>query len=310
VATFFDESEIPPDADPEWEPLNVDAWRDADVLGSRLLERSHHRESQSERIVSMEFNAWRRLPRPLRRQSWREREVGAALLDQEDRLVQIPGAQRIGVGVRALNGRRRVVAIVNVAHDESFGVAFDSFPVSLEVSTRLSNYGVPTSVPIVFEAANSRTPMHGEHVCAGDAQEAPCGRPLVSSGSPVRVRGARGLCGHRTVCAVVIDAFAEPWLLSAAHGIESVNDDVFLGSGQMIGTVRRVEPVLDAVLIQPHDTYLCLSLPEPPVPLHPPVIVPGGFPVQMFGGKSGHQVGFISESYSWEFSGWRMGHHT
>lgn len=309
---------IPLDWNPAWEPIDLTQWFERDPLGTRLRERDHTRAERAEAVALNEFLAWSKLPRGLRQQSWREREIAAAILDREQMWFNVAEIRRIGVGLRTLSGQRRLAIVASVAQDADFGGPVDAFPAPLDIPSAIpASPPLSPVVPIVFEPYNPSVPVadHGPLVgrqeCIGEPPRAPCSRAAVGPATVVRERNARALGGRRSVGLIVVDPFGSPRLLTAAHGLSRDDAVMCLDDGTDIGRVDGIERRLDCALIRvDNQIYQFLEMPDPSLVPNEPILPIGGLPVQMCGGISRHRTGHILDSYSFDTTGgYRIGHH-
>ena len=90
-----------------------------------------------------------------------------------------------------------------------------------------------------------------------------------------------------------------PLLLGFGHVFRQAGYDVFDGQTipKRVGKVRRLWSATDVALAELSSPYLCdYRFKGPDLVPAAPVIATGDMPVQMYGAKSGHQLGYLNQA--------------
>ena len=268
--------------------------------------------------AEIEFDAWRSLPRMLRRVAWREREIAAAIATHARVLEAVPGAYATGVTLR--DGMLKAVVFVDLPEREDVPDWALGLIDMLTVDTRIG--GAPPSpprpwvphswVPLVIERRPPAVPLAAspDMICVGDA--APGRSPVVRSGDAIAGVSPAGLLRPGTLTGIGIDNGGQgsPVLISARHvvgprGREVVTDDA---RKQPLGTVVLDDSVLDAATVAPSEP-LCLDtrLRRPEVQPNAFVLATSGMAVQMCGAVNGHSKGYVMTTYQTKVGAPRKG---
>ena len=295
----------------DWEPRNLREWQARDKL-SQVQRRKEGGEA--DQII---FDAWTKQPTVIRRQIWREREIAAVLayaIDYEN----IPGAHSWGVGWREIRGEQRLAGIISVE------LEVPSYPVSNK------SYGIPDTifvdtvlpiasrdflnVPIVLEYAPSpfqfvrivppNNPI--ETFPQGDLP----GHRVLQGGMRVGGRNSKGFRKQGTLTAFVGNNNNALLVLGAQHVLGEYGDELIaeLPVAEKVGHVMEYSYEVDAAiaeLIEPFAIDFRIKtlniVPAAPIPPY------SNMPVQLVGGISGHQKGFIDQALNYPSRGFALG---
>jgi hypothetical protein len=294
----------------DWEPRSPAAWRDLDPLAQL-----DNRENSDElgRIADAAAAGYLRLPAPLRRQSWREREIFASLWT--NRSIVAPALVEtswLGVGRRRINGQRMLAAIVTtdvmLPPDPLDASAAYGLPAELEAPSRIPGIDgtavrAGPTVPVVLE--QTAGPVHyrvvppeywsitSRGVALGDVTP-------MQSGDEIAGQDGWGARSPGTLTAFVsLEDQEQPLMLSVAHVMGQRGRKViaYRGGTRVAGKVIMSDCRLDAAIAEPtepwHVDYRLRAADEVP---GRPVPATSDMPVQMWGARSKHQQGRVHQA--------------
>jgi hypothetical protein len=288
----------------EWEPLNPFTWIERDRLSQQFLQRQENSD-YIERIAIQVYEAWIRLPIRLRRQVWREREIAAFLYERMETWERIPGFWAIGVGRREINGIRRLVGILStetsLALEAEFREGYD-VPYILNVDSIIPAEQDNREIQLVLEydlaPIQYGVVLPDSFVLTSDPSVSPSTILTVQSGDEVGGQNQAGFRTPGTLTAIVsYEGTHEPLLLSAGHVFGPVNQAVVAYNAKRavsIGRVIKCNSVLDAAIAELDSpwsvNYQVKGINTIPAP---PIMPYCDMPVQIYGNKSGHQLGYL-----------------
>ena len=303
-----------------WEPKNYHEWLNQDKLAQQIQKNS------IENIISLEdsaegfFQALNHLPYGLRKQVWREREIMAALYQQMSVWEKIPGFVSVGVGRRDVNGKNRLVGIINFIYGTPLELMHHrvDIPALIKVDSSITGFNnTEKDIPIVIEVSDF--PVYQSSQTRLDTISSIATTELViQSGDKISSRGENGFYGPRVTLTTFVIPQGDsshlnsisPYLLTVRHGflehtdINTCEIKVNTKIGEVVDNTensrqKNLMEKLDIALIKlsadqeyilkPHLRWVD-EYPKKPVP------IVSGMPVQMFGGTSKHTLGFIDES--------------
>jgi hypothetical protein len=289
----------------EWEPLNPFTWIERDRLSQQFLQRQANSDYNIERIAIQVYAAWIRLPIRLRRQVWREREIAASLYERMETWGIIPGFWAIGVGRRQINGIRRLVGILStessLALEAEFREGYD-VPYILNVDSIIPAEQDNREIQLVLEydlaPIQYGVVLADSFVLTSDPSVSPATILTVQSGDEVGGQNQAGFRTPGTLTAIVsYEGTHEPLLLSAGHVFGPVNQAVVAYNAKRavpIGRVINYNSVLDAAIAELDSpwsvNYQVKGINTIPAP---PIMPYCDMPVQIYGNKSGHQLGYL-----------------
>jgi len=218
----------------DWEPRSLVDWLRLNPFSR--IEAPFTEEYFSEFVESVEaptFEAWRRLPAPLRQQVWREREIAATLYSRTHRYgwANNPHLSRVGVERRQQGGRSLVGILLmdfpswapqRSGYDvESFGVPVPpSISVESAIPSELLESGTE-EVPLVIEYEPRHVPFTQipPHTPVSASDPPPLSSvPALRAGDFVAGENPAGFRRLGTLSAIVDhQALNIPCVLSAAH---------------------------------------------------------------------------------------------
>jgi hypothetical protein len=240
------------------------------------------------------FEAFQRLPPPLKLQFWRERNIATLTYEwarEQEHLQKVYST--VGVGIRRIDGTPTLTGLVTT-EDRIIAVQ--------RLSQRITRIG--GRIPLLIEYAPTPAPAallpRGIFTAASPTPPVPS-TPLVQSGDEIAGQTLNGFRTPGTLAAIVTAVGQNaPSLLGAAHVLGQVGDIAIHYVGPVahpIGTVTQSDVRLDAaiaVIEQPWNIdYRCRGANIPPAP---PVLPVAGLAVQMHGARSGHLTGFIDQT--------------
>lgn len=303
-----------------WEPDTYIRWRDQDKLVQKLQQYGDIEDSILFEESALDFfESWKQMPSKLKRQVWREREVMAALyermmVDWKD----IKGFHSIAVAERVIENKAQLTGILVF----DFPVLEDchllfNFPTHLHVKSSIQPLQKEEeTIPLLVEWVATPAPRSGDIIDVKTVAEAlpPLTTPLMQSGDSIagcnqfgRVSFKQAVTLTTFVIPVNSVALSDIRLLTVNHGFQPGYSEVHScrkTPSVKIGKIVYTSPVQEELARK-----LDVSLVKPIVPIQtnpllkwipviprPPVILTRGMLVQMYGGVSGHQTGYIDYS--------------
>jgi hypothetical protein len=290
----------------DWGPQAVDDWTSLDALSQELRRRQH--DVSLTPTPESSFAAWLRLPGALRRQAWREREIAAQLFEYEQTWMSVPGFQGLGIGIRNIAEARTLVIVVSATGESMDLPNFAlGLPDVIKVSSIIPSIGGSEAVPVVVENRPVPTNLQGEEVIESSTCP-PDHQPTLRSGLPIAGEDEATLLEPGTLSALVKDASDRHLFLGSAHVCGSRLVRWGERTQDIIGTPNETSDLLDVATIIPSEpNRIDLRLPNLDILPSPPVMPYTGMPVQMFGGASGHQKGYVHESIGFPLTTHRIG---
>lgn len=310
-----------PLAEPEdWGPQDVGSWLEQDPLEHVPGAEAH---PQREVRGRLEFEGWLRLPPLLRRLSWREREIAAALapygIALHDPTVAATGiagtAYGTGVTVQptAYGPRLCGVILVDAPRVADLPPWIFGLETSLSIPTRIQGiHPLPEErVPLLIESHPRPAPLLGPEDILLQNGAIAGSTPVISSGQPVAGITPVGMMRPGTLTAVATDIASEqPVILGARHVFGGVGNGVVMDDPQKywLGTVTRDNEALDAATAT-LETPICLDLALKDPTLRPRdyVIATNAMAVQTYGAETGHHTGYVTMTYQSPFGGHAYG---
>jgi phycocyanin beta chain len=308
-----------------WECDNYTEWVERDVLNRMLLKYGVEDLIIFEKSSLRLFTSWKMLPMQAKKDVWREREVLAALYEQMmEHWKNIPDFRSIAVAERVVDGRHRLAGILVF----NFAVGNENYKIwNIPPYIRVPSL-VPSVVredelvPIQLEWMSKNTQFSKEVIASPsvDFSLSPVAPYFVQSGDIIvgcndsgRLNGNHAVTLTTFVTPQSSSSSSEVRLLTVGHGFTCGYTNIYTCEQvppAKIGEISYDSPVqeelakkVDASLIRPIDSLpINLSARWANTALKSPVeIARRGMLVQMYGGTSKHQTGYIDYSGMLEF---------
>ncbi|MEM7712367.1 MAG: hypothetical protein AAF349_02030 [Cyanobacteria bacterium P01_A01_bin.68] len=309
-----------------WEPKNYQEWLKVDKLAQQMQKNGV--EDQDTFITSAMgfFESWNRMPPELKRKVWREREVMAKLYEKMNIWNNIPGFLSIGVAQRRVDGKEQLAGILNFEPSnipsEQYYKKFDipNF-LKVESSIELTEGGQQEFIPIVIELMETFVKYSSSNVKSSvTTSKTPADKKTSSvltlqSGDVLIGRNENGRFNESqtvTLNTLVISFDSENSLvqqvLSVGHGFKAGYDEAYTCEMEPYTKIGRtyynsprqkeLAQKLDVALFKIENSLTKINshlkwmdnAPELPIPVY------ARMPVQMYGGVSKHQTGYIDQS--------------
>ena len=289
----------------KWEPRDPHEWLEIDpLLGA--FRRSEILTPNVEADAVSFHHAWSRLPGAMRSQVLREREIAAALVRALPEWREtVAGLSSVGVGIR---GRREpeltaVFSVERELSDRECSEIRERWSKRAAVESYAPEFKDAKPVPCVVEVRPiptllGKVPSGG--FLFGKPDPTPHNAPVLQSGDRIGSESPIGIREYGTLtCLVSAAGSTVPLLLGSEHVFRQVGYDVLNGQTipKRIGKVKKVWPATDVALAELSSPYLCdYRFKGPDMVPAAPVIATGDMPVQMYGAKSGHQLGYLNQA--------------
>ncbi len=302
-----------------WEPDTYMKWLSQDKLVQQLQKHNNITDPILFEESAIDFfESWKQMPPKLKRQVWREREVMAALYE---RLMSdwkhIEGLNSIAVAERIVENQAQLAGIL------VFGspVSEDSYrrfnlPTHLEVKSSIKLLQKEETIPLLLEWMATPVRLSRDTADTETSVETLPSliTPLMQSGDSIagcNHAGRVGIEREVTLTTFVIPrnsvALSDIRLLTVHHGfqagyteVHSCENNPSVKIGEIFYTSYIQEELaqkLDISLIKPTvPSQINPLLKWVPIVPKPPVILSRGMLVQMYGGVSGHQTGYVDYS--------------
>lgn len=288
-----------------WEPRDPNGWLKIDPLLLAFRQAEILTPNIEADIVSF-HHAWIRLPREMRSQALREREIAGALVQTlAEWREMIPGLSSVGVGIRGAR-EPELTAVFSVEHglsDRECSEVRKRWAKRAVVESRVAEFKEARAVPCVIEVRPTPTllgkvPSGGFLV--GDPEPTPHDAPVLQSGDEIGSESPIGIREFGTLtCLVSTPGSTAPLLLGSGHVFRQAGYDVLDGQTvpRRVGKVRKLWSATDVALAELSSPYLCdYRFKGPDMVPAAPVIATGDMPVQMYGAKSRHQLGYLNQA--------------
>jgi allophycocyanin beta subunit len=317
----------PVEACVSWEPKNYQEWLKTDKLAQQLQKNGVDDQDAFKASALAFFEAWSRMPSELKRKVWREREVMAELCEKMNSWKEIPGFLSVGVAQRMIDNNEQLAGILNFeASDlprEQYYKKFN-IPTFLKVESSIN----PTEgkqqelIPIIIESMESLVKYNSsdvESAVAISETKTPkkVSSPVLTlqSGDIIVGRNKRERFNESQTVTLTTFVYSQDisgsfvqQVLSVNHGFKAGYEEAYtceIEPYNKIGRTNYSSPrqkecaeKLDVALFrienQVHKTNTHLKwideTPERPIPVY------AHMPVQMYGGVSKHQTGYIDQS--------------
>jgi len=264
------------------------------------------------------FQSWSHLPLQEKKEIWREREIMAALYEQMmQHWKNLPDFRSVAVADRVVDSRNRLTGILvfNFAVGNEYYKLWN-IPQYLRVKSSITSLSEEEElIPLQLEWMSKNTKFSKEVVVSPSVNTSLPTLLSVQSGDIIAGCNITGRLN--TNRAVTLTTFVIPQdssdvsdvrLLTVGHGFKGGYTDIHLcelQSSRKIGEISYNSPIqeelaekIDVSLIKPIDTLRINSYTKwADVPPKPPIeVVKRGMRVQMYGGTSKHQIGYIDYS--------------
>jgi|GEM_PF-3236708 len=301
----------------DWEPRNPSDWLERDRLSQQLFRRQELNNIEGEGIAIKVYAAWIRLPILLRRQIWREREIAASLYGHMEAWRLIPGFRAIGVGRRDIDGVRQLAGILNTEtllpletdlleeydvpsvlnvdsiipserENPEISIVLEYEPAPIQYGFQPPQYGIVPTDTFILTSEDLNIGKSSSNISTLTLQ----------SGDEVDGQNQAGFRTPGTLTAIVsYEGKLEPLLLSASHVLGLINQTVVAYDAKKaisVGQVIDSNSFLDAAIAKLNPPwsvdYRVKGINIIPAP---PIMPYSDMPVQLYGNKSGHQIGFL-----------------
>jgi hypothetical protein len=258
-----------------------------------------------EQALVSAFQAWKRLPLPLQRRTWREREIAARLYAESRDWIALPGIRSISVGIRRGERGRELTGIVLFESGLPVDVPFENedygIPEFVRIPSRVPDTNDRVPVKIEYRPPSSMLGLGlvrpGQFIAASDVLPMPVSVPTLQAGQIIAGESPVGLRKPGTLAAIISrEGDDTPLILSAAHVLGQVGWKVvaYVPMPVEIGKVISADHNLDAAIAEISEPWMIdyrvrdMNL-VPAAPIFPF----SDMPVQFVGGTSGHQQGWI-----------------
>lgn len=318
---------IPVETRESWEPKNYQEWLKADKLAQQLQKNEVDDQDAFTSSATGFFEAWSRMPSELKQKVWREREVMAELCEKMNSWKKIPGFLSVGVAQRRVDDKEQLAGILNFeASNLPSEQDYKKFniPTFLKVESSIN----PTEgeqqelIPIVIESMESLVEYNSSNVESAVAisetktsKKASSHVLTLQSGDIIVGRNREGRLNESQSVTLTTFVFSfDPsgvvieQVLSVGHGFKAGYEEAYtceINPYTKIGRTyyhsprqKELAEKLDVALFrienQVHKINSHLkwidNVPELPIPIY------AHMPVQMYGGVSKHQTGYIDQS--------------
>jgi hypothetical protein len=288
-----------------WEPRDPYGWLEIDPL-LRAFRQAEIVSPNIEAAVVSFHHAWIRLPREMRSQALREREIAGALVQTlPEWREMVPGLSSVGVGIRGVR-EPQLTAVFSVEQglsDRECGEVRKRWAKRAFVESRAAEYKEAREVPSVVEVRPTPTLLGkvptGEFLF-GEPDPTPHDAPVLQSGDKIGSESPIGIREFGTLtCLVSTPGSTVPLLLGSGHVFREAGYDVLNGQviPKRVGKVKKLWKATDVALAELSSPYLCdYRCKGPDMVPAAPVIATGDMPVQMYGAKSRHQLGYLDQA--------------
>lgn len=289
----------------KWEPRDAYGWLETDPLLLAFRRAEILTPSIEASVVSF-HHAWIRLPKEMRAQALREREIAAALVqDMPEWRETIPTLSSVGVGIRNVR-EPELTAVFSVEQglsDRECSEVRKKWSNRASVESRVAEFKEAKTVPCVIEVRPTPTllgKVPSGNFLFGEPDPTPHNAPVLQSGDKIGSQSPIGIREFGTLtCLVSTPGSTEPLLLGSEHVFRQVGYDALNGQTvpKRVGKVKRLWAATDVALAELASPYLCdyRCKGANMVPASP-VIATGDMPVQMYGAQSGHQLGYLNQA--------------
>lgn len=310
--------------DYDWKPSNYTEWVERDSL-IQVLSKYEVVEDLLlfEESALTFFQSWNQASSQDKEDIWREREIMAALYEQMmQHWKNLPDFRSVAVADRVVDGRNRLTGILvfNFAVGNEYYKIWN-IPQYLRIKSSITSLNKEEElIPIQLEWISKNTQFSKEVTVSTSVNASLPTLLSVQSGDNIAGCNINGRLS--TERSVTLTTFVIPQnssdvsdvrLLTVGHGFKLGYTDIYtceLQPSRKIGEVsynssiqeERAEKI-DVSLVKPTDTLQINSYLkwEQVVPKPPIEVIKRGMRVQMYGGSSKHQTGYIDYSEMLDF---------
>lgn len=286
----------------QWEPKSPEEWISRDPFKEAGLNISS--EFRVKDQISA-FNAWSHMPQIVRRQVWREREIAARLFLTSHDWNDVQGLHSIGVGKRQEGTYRQLAGIVMVesawAKEPELVHGLYDIPQFIEVPSQIPEEKEEIPLRVEYTTAprqfNIGIVPPEKFILASNSLPMPASTPTLMAGEVVFSENLQGFRRPGTLSAIVSrETDPYPLLLSAAHVFGDRRWRVFSKgpNSAEVGQVIDIDSGLDAAIAELREPYI-VDYRVRDINIIPaaPVMPYSDMPVQIVGGVSGNQLGWL-----------------